>query len=59
MAAKQEKKAAGKYRGTIIAFHGCENAYQDKKYGAHMRVMNHAPGTSAERFRCTVCGGTK
>jgi hypothetical protein len=31
----------------------CENAYQDKRYGNHMRVHNTT--TKEGKARCTVC----
>jgi hypothetical protein len=46
----------------IIAFHGCSNEFQDRKYGPNQRVFNHAPGNKyakPDRYRCTVCGKEK
>ncbi len=34
---------------------GCENEYQDKKYGKHIRVHNEFN----KGWRCTVCGKEK
>jgi len=34
----------------------CKNDFQDKKYGAGMRVMNECKSASgAVKHRCTVC----
>ena len=33
----------------------CTNEYQDRVYGAGMRLHNHSPKTSAGGWRCTVC----
>lgn len=34
----------------------CESAYQDRKYGAQMRVYNQTGATGkASGWRCTVC----
>ena len=39
----------------------CKNAYQDKKYGKGMRVMNKLyKGKSGDsKHRCTVCNSEK
>ena len=41
---------------TVIKFHGCQNTYQDEKYGQQQRVFI-VVGTATQRGRCTVCGG--
>lgn len=35
----------------------CESEFQDKLYGNHMRVHNHAPskGSNKTRYRCATC----
>jgi hypothetical protein len=40
---------------TKIIFCGCENSYQDKKYGDHKRVHNEG----LKGYKCTSCGGVK
>jgi hypothetical protein len=42
---------------TAIKRCGCRSEYQDQKYGAMMRVHNHAPKKPC--WRCTVCGTEK
>ncbi len=43
----------------------CNHAFQDKKYGRHMRVHNGCQpegGSGSRKFngaRCTVCGDVK
>jgi len=44
---------------TKIVHCGCENAYQDRQYGAGMRVTTPANLEQAKGsfvVRCTVCG---
>lgn len=39
--------------------HACKpHPYQDKKYGAGVRVMNET-ATNPTTYRCTVCGKTE
>lgn len=36
---------------------GCKHDFQDKEYGAGMRVHNKGKGTvSTDKWICTVCG---
>lgn len=45
---------------TKIIYCGCENDYQDKKYGKNMRVHNPCSESSKPiGHRCTVCGIVK
>ena len=37
----------------------CEHAYQDKKYGHHMRAHNQTRKNDGQTYRCTVCGELK
>jgi hypothetical protein len=32
----------------------CEHPFQDRRYGAHMRVANVSG--DGKKYRCTVCG---
>lgn len=40
--------------------HACQpHPYQDKKYGAGVRVMNETASGTPKTYRCTVCGKTE
>lgn len=41
-------------RGTTVSKCNCEHKFQDKQYGAGMRLKNNRPGDN--KPRCTVCG---
>lgn len=51
----------GESMPTSIIPCGCENAYQDKRYGNGMRVHNQMPNAKPgmTSWRCTVCLSTK
>lgn len=48
-------------QGTAHVQCSCEHSFQDKKYGAHVRVANATQknaGTGKVEVRCTVCSKT-
>ena len=40
---------------TVVKKCTCKSEYQDKMYGAGMRVMNGTSPKMGAGFRCTVC----